>query len=68
MFSRELPWLEKLEMNPSSTSDIPGILLFKINEKKNKPFINWRLHRGNDYHMLTLLEIPTQAGERQSSS
>ncbi|KAI5428740.1 hypothetical protein KIW84_033656 [Lathyrus oleraceus] len=27
-------------MNPSPTSDIPGIPLFKINEMGNKPFIN----------------------------
>ena len=25
MFSKELPWLRKLEMNPSSTSDMLGM-------------------------------------------
>jgi hypothetical protein len=50
-------------MNPSSASDITGIPLFKINEKGNKHFIIWKLHWGNNYHMLTLLEILTHAGK-----
>ena len=40
MLLRKLLLLEKLEMNPSATSDIPGVPLFKINEMGNKPFIN----------------------------